>query len=262
MNGRYTTQLGAGLGLIDETVILLDLWQPGMNAPDLYRAALQSGNFGTISARRVHDMIAVGFGPRYLADDAAPALLLKTIKDAVPKGAFEQMLFLYTARAHLVLADFVRDVYWSAYGAGKSTLSNEESLQFVEAAVREGKTTMTWSPQMVRRVSSYLTGCCADFGMLERGALRVRRILPYRVEPLVATLLAYDLHSAGQGDNQLLAHPDWALFGLQRDDVLAELKRAALQGALIVQSAAGVTRISWIYSGMEELANVIAQRQL
>lgn len=101
MNGRYTTQLAAGLGLIDETTILLDLWQPGMNAPDLYRSALQSGNFGTLSARRVHDMIAVGFGPRYLVNNAAPALLLKTIKDAIPKGAFQQLLFLYTTTAHI-----------------------------------------------------------------------------------------------------------------------------------------------------------------
>lgn len=261
MNGHYTVQLGHGLGLIDETMILLDLWQPGMNAPALHRTALESGYFATLSARRLHDMIAVGFGPRYLVNGAAPAKLLKTIKGAVSRSELEQLFFLYTARAHLVLADFVREVYWAAYAAGKQTLGSAESRVFVEAAVYDGKTTMAWSPQMIRRVASNLTGCCADFSMLERGALSVRKILPYRVEPRVVTILAYDLHNAGLGDNQLLAHPDWALYGLQRDDVLAELKRAALQGALIVQSAAGVTRISWLYKSMEELANGIAQRQ-
>jgi hypothetical protein len=42
MTAQYTTQLGAGLGLIDETLILLDLWQEGMSGTDLYRAALAS----------------------------------------------------------------------------------------------------------------------------------------------------------------------------------------------------------------------------
>ena len=36
----YTTQLQAGLGMIDETRVLLDLWQEGTDAPALCRAAL------------------------------------------------------------------------------------------------------------------------------------------------------------------------------------------------------------------------------
>ena len=70
-------QLGHGLGLVDETRTLLDLWQPGMKAPDLYRSVLQAGYFGALSAQRLHDMISVGFGMRYLTGDAAPARLLK-----------------------------------------------------------------------------------------------------------------------------------------------------------------------------------------
>lgn len=262
MSAKYTTQLAAGLGLIDETLILLDLWQPGMNAPALHKTALESGYFATMSARRLHDMIAVGFGQRYLVNEALPARLLRAIKGVLSRSELEQLLFLYTARAHPVLADFVREVYWPAYAAGKQTLGNLESLAFVEQAVRDDKTTMAWSPQMTRRVASYVTGCCGDFGLLARGSLRIRKILPFRIEPLVVTILAYDLHEAGLGDNQLLMHPDWALYGLQRDDVLAELKRAALQGALIIQAAAGVTRIGWKYKSMEELAHDIARRQL
>lgn len=262
MSGPYTVQLSHGLGLIDETRMLLDLWQPGMNAADLHRSALQSGYFGTLSARRLHDMIAVGFGKRYLTAEAAPARLLKPIQHAAPRAAFEQLLFLYTARAHPVLADFVREVYWPAYAAGKPAIGNEESLHFIEQAVRDGKTTTAWSPTMVKRTASYLTGICGDFGLLEGGARRVRTILPFRVEPLVVTVLAYDLHNAGLGDNHLLLHADWGLFGLEREDVLAEVRRAALNGALIVQAAAGVTRISWKFKSMEELADGIAQGQL
>jgi hypothetical protein len=52
-NSRYTSKLGAGLGLIDETRSLLELWEPGMAAPQLLRAALESGRFTTITARRL-----------------------------------------------------------------------------------------------------------------------------------------------------------------------------------------------------------------
>ena len=39
----YTTQLQAGLGLIEETKQLLQVYQPGMTTVQLYEAALASG---------------------------------------------------------------------------------------------------------------------------------------------------------------------------------------------------------------------------
>ena len=57
----YTTQLGAGLGMIDETRLLLDLWQEGMRGEDLYQAALTSGRFPTLAARRLHDLGLTGW---------------------------------------------------------------------------------------------------------------------------------------------------------------------------------------------------------
>lgn len=74
MTAIYTTQLGVGLGLISETQILLDLWQAGMSGTDLYRAALTSGHFSTLSARHLHDMITVGFAPHYLRNSGATAV--------------------------------------------------------------------------------------------------------------------------------------------------------------------------------------------
>ncbi len=62
----YTTQLGAGLGVIAETRILLDLWHPGMTSSALYQAALDSGDFPNATARRLRNMVAECFAPRYL----------------------------------------------------------------------------------------------------------------------------------------------------------------------------------------------------
>ncbi len=58
----YTTQLQAGLGMIDETRSLLELWQAGTDVPALFQAALQSGQFPTMSARRLRNVVASASG--------------------------------------------------------------------------------------------------------------------------------------------------------------------------------------------------------
>jgi hypothetical protein len=130
---------------------------------------------------------------------------------------------------------------------------------FVERAIDDGLTTKRWSESMVQNVSGYLTGCCADYGMLERGRRTSRRILPFRISPSVAAYLAYELHFSGVGDNALLTHEDWQLFGLAREDVLEEIKRLSLKGLLIVQAAGDVIRISWKQQDMEALCDVLTQ---
>jgi hypothetical protein len=262
MTRLYTVQLGHGLGMIDEAYLLLGLWQEGMSPTDLYRAALNSGQFPTVSARRLHDLIIVGFSQRYLTENGRPAHYLNALGPVLSRKEFAQLLFLYTCRAHAVLADFVCQVYWMAYAAGRSLLSNDEARAWVVKAVQDGKTITPWTEGMVSRVASNLTGCCADFGLLEPGARSVRRILPYRIESRTAAFVAYDLHGAGLGDNAVLAHPDWALFGLERMDVLEEMKKLALKGLLIVQAAGGVTKMSWQLPGMEALIDVLARDPL
>ena len=256
---RYTTQLQAGLGMIEETRSLLGLWQDGVEPPALSKAALQSGRFPNMSARRVRNLVGECFAPRYLNGNESPARLLKQLVDVLSIREFEQLLFLFTCRANAILADFVCEVYWSMYSAGRETISNQDARDFVVQANQDGRTSSSWSPTTIRRVSSYLTGCCADFGLLEGGSRSVRRIFPFRMESRVVVVLAYDLHFAGHGDNRVLADPDWALFGLSRDDVLSELKRLSLKGLFIIQTAGGVTRVGWQCKNIKELVDVIAE---
>jgi hypothetical protein len=172
---------------------------------------------------------------------------------------FIQLLFLYTCRAHSILFDFVQEVYWNAYSSGRDSLSNAEAHEFVVQANQHGKTTSPWSENMIERVAGYLTGTLADFGLLEDGRKSVRKILPHRIESRVAVILAYDLHFTGLGDNSVLSHPDWWLFGMDRSDVLNEFKRLTLQDWWIVQSAGDVIRIGWQYQSMEALVDALTQ---
>ena len=258
-NKPYTTQLQAGLGLVVETKTLLDLWTPGMSVNELHRVALESGRFPLVTARRLRNIVVECFAPRYLVADGAPAKHLKRLASTISTPDLTQLMLVFTSRANPILGDFVRDVYWVRYAAGYAQISNGDARDFVERGLDDGKTIKRWSESTVRRVSAYLTGCCADYGMLERGSRSSRHILPFRVSPTVAAYLAYELHIAGIGDNALLTNEDWQLFGLGREDVLEEIKRLSLHGLLIVQAAGDLIRISWKQPDMEALCNVLTQ---
>lgn len=254
----YTTQLQAGLGLVDETKTLLELWTPGTTATRLYERALESGRFPTVAARRLRNIVLECFAPRYLTDGGVAASHLKRLVGRIATNDLTQLLLVFTSRANPILADFVRQVYWARYAGGYTHVTTDDARAFVERGIDDGLTLKRWSETTVRRVSAYLTGCCADYGLLERGLRSSRRILPMRMSPVAAAYLAYELHLAGLGDNALLSHADWKLFGLEREDVLEEIKRLSLKGLLIVQAAGDAIRISWKYQDMEALCDVLA----
>lgn len=254
----YTAKLQVGLGLVAETKLLLQMWEPGMTVTLLYKEALASGQFPNVTARRLRNIVAECFAPRYLSNDAAPARHLKVLLPTLSSDQLQQFLLLFTCRANTILADFIRQVYWPRYVAGDREIDNEVARAFIERAIDDGKTIKRWSDYTIKRNAGNLTGCCADYGLLENGPRRKRRFLPVHLSDKVAVYLAYDLHNQGLGDNTLLHHPDWALFGLDRDEVLAELKRLSLNGWFLLQSGGEVVRVSWKYPDTETVCNVLA----
>ena len=255
----YTNQIQTATGIIEETKTLLDLWKLGMSTPELFNIALQSGNFPNVSASRLRNIITSGFAPRYLNADGCPAGVLKRLLPGMSASELTQLFFIYTCRANTLLVDFIRKVYWEHYISGRGIVSNEEAKEFVIKANQEGKMLRPWSESTIRRVATNLTRTCADFGLLEDGKLKVRKIKTFRIELKVAIYLAYDLHFLGHGDNFIISHSDWALFGMEPQDVIDIMKQLSLRGFIIIQTAADVTCISWKYKEWEELIHAISQ---
>jgi hypothetical protein len=255
----YTTKLQAGLGLIDETKLLLNIWDTNLDTASLFQSALNSGQFPYVSARRLRNIVAECFAPRYLVNNAQPAKILKNHQNLFSSAELTQLLCLYTCRANSILADFIRQVYWDRYSSGYEILSNEDAKDFVVRAVQDEKTVKPWSETTIKRVSSYLTGCCVDFGLLEKMRKKERKLLSFRLESKISTILAYDLHFSGLGDNAVIEHKDWAIFGLEPQDVRSEFKQLSLKNYLMIQSAGDVTRLEWSFKSMEECLDVITQ---
>jgi hypothetical protein len=254
----YTPRLNAGLGLVPETERLLELWQPGMTPPQLLKATMTSGAFPSMSARRLRNMVIEAFAPRFLIDQGGPARFLKSVQGRIGATDFRHLLLVYTCRANYVLADFIRDVYWTRYATGLNLVLKDDAYAFTSRAVADGKTRARWSEATILRVSRYILGACADFGLV--GAMRNggRAILPFRITPVATSFLAHDLHFRGLGDNAVVQHPDWMLFGLDPEDTLGELKRLAIKGQFILQSAGGIAHIAWKLKSMDELPDVLA----
>lgn len=256
----YTTQLQAGLGLVQETSVLLDLWEPSDTTSQLCERALQSGQFPNVTARRLRNIVAECFAPRYLNPAGNVAGRLKQLKTVLNGADFRQLLLLHTSRANAILADFIREVYWERYAGGYDYVTSEDAEDFIRHALDEGKTEKYWADSTVKRVCSYLLGVCADYDLLGARAGSGRRITAGRLSSATAAYLAYDLNDQGMAANVMTAHPDWKLFGLDEQSVRAELKNLSLQGLIVLQAAGDIVHISWRYSSMEELIDGLSAR--
>jgi hypothetical protein len=257
----YTTQLQAGLGMVPETLDLLRLWKPGMIPARLAEEVVQTGLFSRATARRARNLVVEMFAPRYLVDHGQAAARLKYLNDhRFPQEAMAQLCFLYTARAQRILADFVVEIYWPKYSGGASTVSRHDAEKFVQRALDSGRTAMRWSDSTVKRVSGYLLGCCADFGLLASSGRGERSIQRFSMRPEAALYLAHELHFTGTSDTAIIKHRDWLLFGFEPVEVLNRLKSLSHDGHFVVQSSGEFVQISWKYQTMEDYLHALTQR--
>lgn len=251
----YTTQLQAGLGLVEETKTLLSLYEPGMTVNTLHEKALQAGSIPMVTARRLRNIIAECFAPRYLKVDVA--IYLQRLVPALSSKVLSQFLLVFTSLANKILFDFVIEVYWNKYSSGHDSISRDDAQVFIRNAVMDGKTKVVWSESTIKRLSSYLIGCCADYGLVSNKRSASRQLVSTRVHENTILFFVYWLHFSDLGDNSIINHDIWKLFGLEPIDVREELKSISRKGWMIVQSAGDVTRISWSFNSMEEVIDVI-----
>ncbi len=142
----YTSRLGAGLGMIHETLDLLRVWQPGMTPLGLARQALDKGLFSRTTARRNEDLAIEMFAPRYLVSGGIIASRLKfLVERGFPQESLVQIFFLQTARAQEIFKDFVIEVYWPKYSSGAASVSKSDAERFVQHALDAGRMRKRWS---------------------------------------------------------------------------------------------------------------------
>lgn len=256
---RYTTNLSKAQGMVPETLELLELWEPGMSVAELKTRVRGMGALGKATQSRVDDVVGRAFAQRYLAEGGKSAAWLRhLLLHGAPLGLLRQLTLIYTARANLIVHDFIRQVFWVKYASRAGEVTKQDARDFIERAVGRGFLEKRWSDSMVDRVARYLLGTLADFGLIEENRFGQRQILSVFLMPETAAFLAYELHFSGADDQDLVQHHDWGLFGMTPADVISALEKAATQGHLFVQHSGSLLRVEWKYRSMEEMLDALA----
>lgn len=256
---QYTTNLSKAQGMVPETLELLELWEPGMSVSELKARVRATGALGKATQTRVDDVVGRAFAQRYLAHGGKPAQWLRRLLLAgASRALLRQLALIYTARANLILHDFMREVFWLKYASPAGEVTKQDTRDFIERAVSRGAIETRWSDSMVERVTRYLLGTLVDFGLISENRFGQRQVLPVVIASETVVFLAYELHFDGTADEGLIGHRDWALLGLRPADVVAAMEKAATQGHLFIQHSGALIRIEWKYRSMEEMLDAIA----
>lgn len=255
----YTTQFQAGLGMVEECRSFLELWEPEDTVKTLEVKILDEGILPDVTARRVRNLVAEMWAPRFLPNEALPARDLKIILGSLNRDSLSQLCMLFTARAQLIFHEFMSQLYWPRYESGRTIISRDEIKEFIIEAMDEGKMQKRWSDSTLHRVTGYLAGTAIDFGFMSRLPNSNYELDPPIIPPNVALYLAYNLHFSGLSDGDALAHEDWQLWGMNSHDVLRQLQYLGREGHFIVQGSVELVRLSWTYKTREELLNAITR---
>lgn len=246
-NAKYTTELSQGTGLINETLSLLYAFQDGMDRKDLLEYVRKNNTLSCQTDIRLHHIVYKVFYNRFLKTNKQIPMWLKRVREqGLPLKQFVQLLFVYCAREHAVLFDFITKVLNKAKEANKPSIDLSYIRVFMMDAVQNGKA--SWSETMQKKNAGYVRSTLIDFELLDKKC----NILPYEPSDFTVLYLIYEQHFAGLSDRAIWEMEEWQLFNLDRHQVLARIMDLSLRGAYIAQTSGDLLTISWNYQTMEE----------
>lgn len=259
---HYSTALTQAQGIIDETLRLFEIWEPGNSIQQLFEIARAQGALGVDSERRLRNIVVEGFGSRFLREphlDATASLKRLFLGSKSPRLVGEVIL-LYALRQHGIFFDFLAQIYWPAIRASGTSIETSEVGTLIDRGRVEGKLENDWSPSVRKRVSSYVLGVAKDFHLVVQPARGSWRLESWHPQEDTLLYLAYDLHFLGLSDDQVILADEWRAFGLERPDVILFLNRFQTNGHLLVQDSGVLCRIDWTYPNRESLIDVLLRQ--
>ena len=251
----YDTELQKAAALIDEIYELLLMWEPGMEPTALTSLAMEQGSLGRISQSRVRDIVQRVFSRRLLRPSDTPARRLKSIIDAgLHYSFYRDVLFVYTYRAHTIMYDFLQEVYWPAFFAGREKIAGQELKNFISRKSGTDRLPTTWSESVTARIARHLGKALATFGFFEEKRSPDRYLRHYQISKDLFRYILLEAHVDGISDTNLLKLPDWHAFGLEVPEVVSLAQNVSATGNdFLFQYSGDIVQFSWNYSSIEEL---------
>lgn len=254
INKKYNVELNRGTGLIQETLILLNLYKVGMTKNEMTKKAIESNVLVKTLDKRIKDIVEDAFYKRYVNEDAfVPVHLQVLVNHFSSLDVITQLFLIYTSRANLILMDFIINVYWPEVRKGTRELDFNYSRKFIAETIRQTDLISGWSETTQKRVASYIIATLVDFRFLDKE----RNVKPVFLHDITANYLAHELHFKGLSDNAVVESEEWKLFGYSRFETIKHLERLSFQGYFILQNSGEIIKINWTYKNMQEFTHAI-----
>lgn len=251
---KYTSDLLKGTGLIQETLLLLNLYTPNMPKDQMTKNAIESNLLVKASNMRIKDIVEIVFYKRYVNEDSSVPINLKIIlSHNLSLDLISQLLLIYTSRTNLILKDFIIDVYWPEVKKGVKELDFTYARKFIAELIKQSESIIGWSDSTQRRVASHMISTLVDFRFLDKH----RSIKPVFLNDITANYLAHELHFSGFSDNDIVDNEEWKIFGYSKFETIKHLERLSFQGHFIMQNSGEILKINWIYKNMGDFVNAI-----
>lgn len=246
---RYNIELSKGTGLIQETLALLNLFDPALSKKELIRIVEDSNALVKASSNRIKDIVSRVFYKRFVeGNPAVPSWLRQLNEKYVGLEVMRQLFYMYTCRANKILFDFIVEDYWPVVSSGVKALGANQPAKFIKDANQFGRVEEPWSPGTQRRMANYLKTALIDFKLIDEK----KNILPFYLNELVANYLIHEMHFRHLSDDDVFHADEWRLFGVDGWQLKRTFEKLSLQGHFIFQSSGELIKITWNYKNMQE----------
>jgi len=247
-NTLYSTQLAKGTGMINETLAILNVYEPGMTKEALCQYVIDSNYLSTSTETRAKDIINRVFYYRFMSVNPSVPLWLRQIRrKGLMVSQMAQLFYIYCARENAVMYDFIATVLNPAKESGQQRFTRQDFTDYMHGIVERGEA--SWSDFMQKKNGGYLRSTLIDFGLLDEA----NNILPFDIDDFTVLYLMHELHFSGLSDMAIWEHEDWKLFNLNKYDVLSAIMNKSLKGGYIAQTSGDILSISWSFNSMEEM---------
>jgi hypothetical protein len=260
--GRYSVAICKGAALLDDTEKLLEQWSPEEPTSEFAKRVQKEGVLGNATAYRANDIIRRVFIPRFLKPDNRPAKVMKAVLAArMPPSVFRELVLLFAARNDPLIRDYIVSEFWPAVRRGRQKMDVESVLSFFSEAIIDGRIETPWSEKVSKKTARGILGLLRDVGFARDSSRGRKDLVDYRLSDESLLIIAYLLHDEGNTDVSLVGHQDWALFGLDRQSLLARMQLIDEEQGLLLQQAGSVVSINWKLKSLDHFFTALYRQK-